>query len=340
MSREVILTGLRSNSAFHIGNYLGAILPVVNLQKSHSKTYQINMFVPDLHSLTTPIDHAALYKQTISNLTVYAAAGLDIDDENTYIYRQSHISAHSELTWILDCFSYVGELNRMTQYKEKSDKVSSMGLLNYPVLMAADILLYDAKWVPLGDDQKQHLELTRDVAIRFNNKFGKNIFTVPEEWKKQLSFTKREQGVRIRSLRNPDKKMSKSVDDPAGTIMLNDKPDEASKKIMSATTDSVGSINLDWEKQPGVSNLLQILAILEGKQITEIAMKWKGQTSYGNLKQEVASKTGDFLKQFQTSLKSVDETKLLAKLKIGETKMSEVAKSKLFSVQQSVGLRP
>lgn len=342
MSKPVILTGLRANSEFHIGNYLGAILPMVELQKAHAGEYQVNMFVPDLHSFTTPIDHGKLYEQTLQNLKVFVAAGLDINNPDTYIYRQSYIPAHSELTWVLDCFTYMGELSRMTQYKDKSEQQdqANVGLFNYPVLMAADILLYGAKWVPLGDDQKQHLELTRDLAIRINNKFGKELFTVPEEWKKQLEFAKRDNGVRIRSLRNPEKKMSKSIDDPSGTIMLNDAPEKAAKKIMGAETDSIGAIHLDFEKQPGISNLLQISALLDGTALKKVAEEWDGKTSYGDLKKHVAKQVEEFLMDFQSKLAKVDEKSLLAKLEADEAAMKIVTDATLQNVQKAVGLRP
>jgi len=341
MSKPVILTGLRANSEFHIGNYLGAILPMVELQKAHAGKYQVNMFVPDLHSFTTPIDHGKLYDQTLQNLRVFVAAGLDIEDKDTFIYRQSYIPAHSELTWILDCFAYFGEMSRMIEFKEKAEKQDnvSTGLFNYPVLMAADILLYDAKYIPLGDDQKQHLELTRDLALRMNNKFG-DLFVVPEEWKKQQEFIKRGAGVRIRSLRNPDKKMSKSVSDPAGTIMLNDEPAMAAKKIMSAETDSVGEVHLDYEKQPGISNLLQVSALLEGNSIQKVADEWASKTSYGELKKHVAKQVEDFLTDLQAKLAQVDEKTMLAKLEADEKAMNEVANATLLKVQKAVGLRP
>ena len=174
-TKPVILTGIRSNEEPTLGNYLGAFLPMVQMQKQFAGEYQINMFVPDLHSFTTPINHENLYQNTLTNLKYFIAAGLDAKNENTYIYRQSYIPAHSELTWILDCFTYMGELSRATQYKEKSAQNTNavtVGLFNYPVLMAADILLYSAKYVPVGEDQFQHLEITRDIATRFNNKFG------------------------------------------------------------------------------------------------------------------------------------------------------------------------
>lgn len=341
MTKPVILTGLRANSEFHLGNYLGAILPMVELQKKHAGKYQINMFVPDLHSFTTPIDHGKLYQNTLDNLKIFVAAGLDITNPNTFVYRQSYIPAHSELTWILDCFTHFGEASRMIEFKEKADKQDnvSVGLFNYPVLMAADILLYGAKFIPVGEDQRQHIELARDLAQRMNTKFG-NIFTVPEEWDKQLQFADRNNGVRIRSLRNPEKKMSKSVDDPAGTIMISDKPAAAAKKVISATTDSVGAIHLDWDKQPGVSNLLQILALLSDRTLEEIVKECHGKTNYSHLKQHVADHVQDFLTDLQAKVQKVDDNQLLSKLEADEKSMNEVANQKLYEVQKAVGLRP
>jgi len=342
MSKRVILTGLRANSEFHIGNYLGAILPMVELQKAHAGTYQLNMFVPDLHSFTTPIDHSKLYQQVLNNLRFFVAAGLDIGNADTFIYRQSFISAHSELTWILDCFTYFGEASRMIEFKDKSQKLGhdsvSVGQFNYPVLMAADILLYGATYIPVGEDQRQHIELTRDLATRLNNKFGE-LFVVPETWEKQLAFAKRHAGVRIRSLRNPDKKMSKSVEDPAGTIMLSDKPAEAAKKVMSATTDSIGVIHVDWTKQPGISNLLQISALLDEKSIDETAKLWEGKTSYGDLKKRVAEQVEVFLESLQEKLTTIDETTVIKKLEQDEAVMRKIADETLLKVQKAVGLR-
>ena len=340
-NKEVILTGLRSNSEFHIGNYLGAILPMVEMQKQHAGTYQLNMFIPDLHSFTTPIDHGTLYEQTLKNLKVFVAAGLDINDPDTFVYRQSYIPAHSELTWILDCFSYFGELSRMTEFKDKSGRQenASPGLFNYPVLMAADILLYDAKWVPVGEDQRQHVEFTRDLGLRMNKKFGE-LFVVPEDNSKQMDFVGRSEPVRIRSLRNPEKKISKSVEDPAGTIMLSDQPEDAANKITEATTDSQGTIHYDWEKQPGITNLLQILALLSGEEQEKINEEWTSKTSYGVLKNTTAGAVKDFLVDFQQKLVRLDEEALIKRLVADEMTMNEIANSKLLKVQQAVGLRP
>ncbi|HSX18076.1 MAG TPA: tryptophan--tRNA ligase [Candidatus Saccharimonadales bacterium] len=341
MAKEVVLTGLRSNAEFHIGNYLGAILPMVELQRKRAGQYQLNMFIPDLHSFTTPIEHGKLYEQTLQNLKVFVATGLDIEQPDTFIYRQSYIPAHSELTWILDCFAYFGELSRMAEFKEKSGRQEkvSVGLFNYPALMAADILLYGAKWVPVGEDQRQHVEFTRDLAIRLNNKFG-DLFVLPEDNKKQTEFAGRTEPVRIRSLRNPEKKMSKSVDDPAGTIMLTDRPEDAASKVMSAATDSSGVIKYDWQNQPGVTNLLQILAPISNEPQQAVNEQWEGKSSYNELKTAVAASVKDFLTDLQSKLASVDQEKLAKKLEDDETAMTQVANATLLKVQKAVGLRP
>ena len=344
MNKPVILTGLRANGELHLGNYLGGILPMVQLQKKYAGEYQLNMFVPDLHSFTTPIDHDKLYLQIIQNLKFFVAGGLDLANDDTYIYRQSYVPMHSELTWILDCFTYYGELNRMTEFKDKASRLGnetiSVGLYNYPALMAADILLYGAKYIPVGDDQRQHIELTRDIALRMNNKFERELFTVPVEWNEQVKFAERDAGVRIRSLRNPLKKMSKSVDDPAGTILLTDDPEAAAKKIMGAETDSIGAIHYDIENQPGISNLLQILALLIDEPLAKVTDTWYGKTGYGDLKKAVANEVKVFLNQFQKQLNDVNETELLRKLESSELLMRDVAGQRLYKIQQAVGLRP
>lgn len=341
MSKEVILTGIRSNEEPTLGNYLGAFVPMVQLQQRYAGRYQLNMFVPDLHSFTTPIDHTTLYENTLTNLKYFIAAGLDITDEHTFLYRQSFIPAHSELTWILDCFTGFGEMSRMTQFKEKSADNSSnvtVGLFNYPVLMAADILLYNARWVPVGEDQFQHLEITRDIALRMNHKFGE-LFTVPEPTAKQTAFIQRDTGLRIRSLTNPEKKMSKSSTDQKSKINLADTPAQARKKIMAATTDSLGVINFDWQRQPGITNLLQLLAILTNRPQAEVNTEWVGQTQYGPLKRAVAEAVATFLTDFQTRLADISDETLLATLERSERAMNEVASITLLRVQKAVGLR-
>ena len=342
MAKQTILTGIRSNEEPTLGNYLGAFLPMVEMQKQYAGKYQINMFVPDLHSFTTPIDHGALYANTLHNLKYFIAAGLDINNSDTFIYRQSYIPAHSELTWILDCFTYVGEMQRMTQFKEKSDEHHAsvtMGLMNYPVLMAADVLLYNAKYVPVGEDQFQHLEIMRDIAMRFNNKFGE-VFVVPEDTKAQTSFMRRDNGLRIRSLTDPSKKMSKSSDDEKSKILLSDAPDAAVKKIMSATTDSLGSIHFDWENQPGITSLLQILALLTGREQAEVNAEWEGKERYGDFKKEVAGAVHDFLTDFQEKYRATSDEALLETLERSEATMRPIAEATLLRAQQAVGLRP
>lgn len=342
MSKPVILTGIRSNEAPIIGNYLGAFMPMIEMQRKFAGDYQINMFVPDLHSFTTPINHATLYRNSLNNLKCYVAAGLDINSPDTYIYRQSYIPAHSEMTWILDCFTYVGEMSRMTQFKEKSAEHSesvTVGLFNYPVLMAADILLYGAKYVPVGEDQFQHLEITRDIAIRFNNKFGE-IFVIPESTRKQTEFIKRDSGLRIRSLTDPTKKMSKSSTDEKSKILLIDNPDVAASKIMGATTDSIGSINFDWTNQPGITSLLQILALLTGRDQSDINNEWIGKTSYGDFKKSVANAVRDWLIDFQTKYNNITDDQLIAKLEQSERDLTPIANATLLRAQQAVGLRP
>ena len=339
--KEVILTGIRSNEEPTLGNYLGAFVPMVQMQQKFAGKYQVNMFVPDLHSFTTPIDHQNLYQNTLKNLKYFIAAGLDINDPDTYIYRQSFIPAHSEMTWILDCFTYVGEMQRMTQFKDKSAEHSAsvtMGLMNYPVLMATDILLYGARWVPVGEDQFQHIEITRDIAERFNNKFGE-IFALPEPTAKQVEFINRDSGLRIRSLTNPEKKMSKSSDDEKSKINLNDSPEIARKKIMSSTTDSIGQINFDWDMQPGVTNLLQLLAILTNRTQTEVNTEWVGQTQYGQLKNAVADAVASFLGSFHAKLDQITDEELIAALERSEAEMTKRANETLRRAQVAVGLR-
>lgn len=339
--KPVILTGIRANEEPTLGNYLGAFVPMVKLQEKFAGDYQINMFVPDLHSFTTPINHTFLYDQTLHNLKYFLAAGLKLDDESTFLYRQSFIPAHSELTWILDCFTYVGEMQRMTQYKDKSaseDASVSMGLMNYPVLMAADILLYGAEWVPVGEDQFQHLEIARDIATRFNNLFG-DIFTIPRSTKEQTAFINRETGLRIRNLVDPSKKMSKSATNDKSKINLSDSPEDARKKIVGATTDSLGAIHFDWDAQPGITSLLQIESLLSGRSQEEVNAQWSGNGKYGDFKAAVAETVAHFLSEFHERYETINDRDLLAKLESSELAMNERANATLLKAQQAVGLR-
>ena len=343
MAKEAIFTGLRANNEFHIGNYFGALLPMIDMATKHADEYFVYLMLADLHSFTTPIDHSKLQSQIKQNLKVYRAAGLPLNHQNIRVFRQSYVPAHSELAWILDCFTGVGEMNRMTEYKDKAQKIGlnriNVGLFNYPVLMASDVILYDVSYVPVGDDQTQHLEFMRDIAEKINKKFG-NLFVVPKPVAEQHKFFKKDQGLRIRDLVNPQKKMSKSDDSGSGIIFLSDNPESAAKKVMSATTDSVGKIKFDWESQPGVTNLLQILALLEEKPQMEINETWEGNGSYGDLKQVVASAVKEFLADLQSKLAAVDQQSLMNKLEADEAAMKQVANATLLRVQKAVGLRP
>ncbi len=404
MTKPVILTGLRANNDLTIGNYFGGIKPMIEMATERSDDFQINMFIPDLHSFTTPIDHDELQAQILNNARLYVAAGLPLDNDGINLYRQSYISAHSELTWILDCFTGMGEMQRMTQFKDKSgtkdaydlsnsiNKVVaeslsnltalqdeygdnptsdyearksglyhalistinqtllrsldeddnsgrvSVGLFNYPVLMAADILLYNAQYVPVGDDQTQHLEFTRDIAERMNKRFG-DVFTVPESVPKQHEFFGKGQGLRIKDLQDPTKKMSKSDESGRGVIFLGDDPQVAAKKVMSATTDDLANVNFDRENQPGISNLLEILSLLRGQALDDTVAEFKGQTRYGDFKKVVADEVASFLADFQAKLATVDNDAVFAKLEKSEVAMREVANSTLLRAQQAVGLR-
>lgn len=339
---NTILTGLRANSSLTLGNYLGAILPMVHTQKNLGENDKFFMFIPDLHSFVTPVDHSQLYQAVIDNAKTYIAAGIDPNHKNTYIYRQSHVPTHSEMNWILSCFTYYGETSRMIQFKEKATQQGqnvSVGLFTYPILMAGDILLYNADYVPLGDDQRQHLELTRDVAIRINNKFDQALFVVPKQWKEQLEFNQIKEGIRIKSLTNPEQKMSKSVADPKGTILLSDNPQEAYKKVMSATTDSLAKVSWDWENQAGITNLLQIAGLLSGKGVEQEIKDWTEVERYGDFKKYVAGLVKDFLQGFQNKLEKISDEEVETILEKGEQRASIVAQQTLLKVQKAVGLK-
>ena len=336
--KKTILTGLRVNSELTLGNYLGALLPMVRLANKYSKDCTVNIFVPDLHSIISEID-GSLQQNTFNSIKYYLAAGLELN-ENVHIYRQSHVPAHAELAWVLNCIATMGEMSRMTQYKEKSEGKDStnVGIFDYPVLMAADILLYDASFVPVGEDQFQHIELTRNLAQRFNNRFG-DTFTVPEETKKQVGFMGVDTGIRIRDLVNPEKKMSKSTDGENCKIMLSDDPARAAKKIMSATTDSLERIDFNLETQPGISNLLQIEALVNDVPLGEVVREWRGKSRYGDLKKQVSESVKALLTNFQQNLANISDDMVKDLLPAGEKYANEVANKKLADVYAKIGLR-
>ena len=335
---KTILTGIRSNSVLTLGNYLGALLPMVRLANKHSKDYNINIFVPDLHSIISDVD-GDLRENIIRTIKYYLAAGLEIN-ENVHIYRQSYVPAHSELCWILNCIATMGETSRMIQYKEKSKGQEScnVGIFDYPILMAADILLYDATYVPIGEDQFQHIELTRNLAMRFNNRFGE-IFTVPAKTADQIKFMGVSDGIRIRDLLNPEKKMSKSTKAENSKIMLDDEPAKAAKKIMSATTDSLAKVKFDMFNQPGISNLLQIKSLISGTPLQDVISEWVGETRYGTLKQAVADGVAQTLTEFQAKMAKISDEQVYKLLEDGEKYANKVANSKLLEAQKAFHLR-
>lgn len=319
---------------------MGALLPMVRLANewSESGEYQVNIFAPDLHSIISDVD-GNLSENIVRTIKYYLAAGLKLN-ENVHIYRQSYVPAHSELCWLLNCVATMGETSRMIQYKEKSKGQEScnVGIFDYPILMTADILLYSAEYVPLGEDQFQHIELARNLAMRFNHRFGET-FVVPVSTAEQVKFMGVSDGIRIRDLLNPEKKMSKSNKAENSKIMLDDAPEMAAKKIMSATTDSLGLIKFDMWGQPGISNLLQIEALVNDMPLQEVISTWAGQTRYGELKRRVAESVSAMLTEFQGKLAEIPDEKVQELLVTGEKYANKVAGAKLFEAQKAFGLR-
>ncbi|GAB6117821.1 tryptophan--tRNA ligase [Thermoanaerobacter brockii subsp. lactiethylicus] len=320
-----VFSGVQPSGDIHIGNYLGAMRQFVALQDD----YECFFCAVDLHTLTVPQDPKVLKEKTIELAALYLAIGLD--PKKVTIFIQSHVPAHAELAWLLQCITYFGELSRMTQFKDKSKgkESVSVGLFTYPDLMAADILLYNTHYVPVGEDQKQHLELTRDIAQRFNNRFGET-FVVPEPMILKL-------GARIMSLTDPTKKMSKSDSDPNNRINLLDEPSSIKKKIMKAVTDSESEIRLDWDNKPGVSNLLTIYSLFTGMEIEEVINKFNGQ-GYGTLKKELAEVVIDKLTVIQKNYKDLSRDYVLKVLKEGAERAQAVAEKTLKEVKEKVGL--
>lgn len=339
MSKQTIFTGLRANNELHIGNYFGALLPLIDMAKRRADEFDVNLMVADLHSFTTPIDHSKLHDQIMANLRVYVAAGLPMDKPTIRVFRQSYVPAHSELAWVFDNFTGMGEFNRMTEFKDKSAKLGAdrinVGLFNYPALMAADVLLYDAEYVPVGDDQRQHLEYMRDIAMRMNSQFKQDLFVVPKSVEEQHKFFNKDQGLRIRDLLKPESKMSKSDETGNGVIFLSDDPEVASKKIMSATTDGESKVGEpDIESRPGVANLLQILALLSPESSDKVA-----EISYKEFKELVAEEVMKFLSDFQKRLAEVNDDEMLKKIETDEAIMRELSGRTLLKVQKAIGLR-
>ncbi|MBP5342378.1 tryptophan--tRNA ligase [bacterium] len=325
-----ILSGIQPTNTPTLGNYLGAMKNFVKLQNDFSDA-DIIVFVADLHSITVPRDRQELKKNIRSLAALYIATGLD--PARTHIFIQSEVPCHSELAFILECNSYIGEMERMIQFKEKSAKQGqtvTTGLLTYPCLMASDILLYDANYVPVGEDQKQHVELTRDIAIRFNNKYG-DTFVVPEPYIMKG-------GARIMSLQDPLHKMSKSDPNPKGYITLLDDINEAKNKIKRAVTDSYGSVKYDKENQPAVSNLMEIYSKLKNISYDEIEKKYQG-LGYQEFKEDLAEIVGNELKNIQEKYHAIISSNELDKiLDDGRDYAYRLARRKIEKVHHKIGL--
>ena len=335
---KTILTGIRVNSELTLGNFLGALLPMTRLANKHSDEYNINIFVADLHTIIAEQD-GGLQHNLLMLIKMYLAAGLKVND-NVHIYRQSYVPATSEMTWILNCVATMGELGRMIQYKEKGrgEDSCNVGIFDYPVLMATDILLFDGNYIPVGQDQFQHIELTRDIAIRVNHRYGE-IFTVPEKTSEQAKFMGSNDGIRIRDLVNPEKKMSKSAKAENSKIMMTDDPEKVAKKIMSATTDSLGEIDFDLKERPGISNLLQTEALVNDRPLDEVVAEWKGKSNYGDLKKKVAESVSTMLADFQERLAKISDEEVYQLMETGEKYANELANAKLLKLQKAFELR-
>ncbi len=323
--KKRIFSGAQPTGQLHIGNYLGALKNWAELQDDYESIFCI----VNLHAITLPQDPAGLRKATLDLARVYLAAG--IDPAKSTIFIQSDVPEHAELAWTLSCIARMGELERMTQFKDKGKgnaERAGVGLFTYPVLMASDILLYQTDLVPVGQDQKQHLELTRDLAERFNRDFGET-FKVPEPYIPKA-------GASIKSLQDPEKKMSKSDENANGSIFLLDDPDTITKKIKRAVTDSGTDITFD-ETRPAITNLLTIFQLLTGKTSEECVAHFEGK-GYGHFKTELAEVTVEFLKPFQDRVKNYDDESLKTILSTGAEKARRIASDTLKTVYERMGI--
>jgi tryptophanyl-tRNA synthetase len=323
--KKRIFSGAQPTGTLHIGNYLGALKNWVALQDEYEAFYCI----VNLHALTLPQDPKILKQKTLDLARIYLAAG--VDPEKSTVFIQSDVPQHAELTWTLSCISRMGELERMTQFKDKGKgnrERAGVGLFTYPVLMAADILLYQTDLVPIGQDQKQHLELARDLAVRFNRDFGET-FVVPEAYIPPV-------GAKIMSLQDPAKKMSKSDENANGSIFLLDDADTITKKIKKAVTDSGTEINFD-ETRPAIRNLLTIYQLLTGKTRDECIAHFEGK-GYGQFKTELAETVIDFLRPFQERVNNYSDDELSSILKSGAEKARTIASKTLSGVYTKMGI--
>ncbi len=328
-NQKVVLTGIKPSGDLTLGNYIGALRNLKPMEALGTCYY----WVADMHAITVRQDPADLRRRTLTLIATYLACG--IDPEKSVMFVQSQVPAHAELGWILNCYSYMGEMSRMTQFKEKSAKLKddsiTVGLFDYPVLMAADILLYQTDLVPVGVDQKQHLEIARDIAIRFNNAYSPT-FKVPEAYIPPV-------GAKVMSLQDPTSKMSKSDEaGDTGCILLMDSMDDIRRKFKRAITDLETEVRYDPEKKPGVSNLMTIMSCMTGKSLDDIAREFAG-VGYGDFKMAVADSVVDVLAPLQAEVKRLlaDKGYLAGILKAGAERASYVANKTLSKVKKKVG---
>lgn len=326
-NKKTLYSAVQPTNNLTIGNYIGAITNFVQLQEEYNCVYAI----ANMHAITVRQNPAELRQRTLALLALYIACG--VDPEKCILYLQSHVPCHAELAWVLNTFTYVGEMERMTQFKDKSARHAdniNMGLMDYPVLMAADILLYQADYVPVGEDQRQHLEITRDIATRFNNAFSPT-FTVPQGIFRKV-------GAKINDLQEPTKKMSKSGENPNGAIFLSDDKDTIMRKFKRAITDSDGEIRYDPVSKPGVSNLLSIYSVFAGKSVEEAVLEFQGK-GYGEFKLAVGETVASKLEPIQA-----EQAKLLANkdylnqvLISGAQRANAIARKTLSKVYKKIG---
>lgn len=325
---KTMVSGIKPTGRLHLGNYIGALRNFVKYQDE----YKMYVFIANLHCITIYQDPKELNQYLNESVGLYLACGLD--PEKTNIFLQTDVMAHAQLGFIMCCNTYMGELNRMTQFKDKQAKKETNltgGIYTYPALMAADILMYDADYVPVGDDQKQHVELTRDIAIRFNNRYGET-FKIPEPLIAKV-------GARIMSLQDPSKKMSKSDESNKGCIYLLDDINVARKKIMASVTDSLNKVHYDPINQPGISNLMQILSSLNGMSLNEIEEAFKNE-GYGTFKKAVAEVVCQELEKIQTKYAEVISSNIIqSTLNKGASNALVLANKKLALVQNKVGIQ-
>lgn len=329
-NKPILFSGIQPSGNLMIGNYIGSIKNWVKLQDDYNCLFSL----VNMHAITVEQNPADLQKRSLDFVALYLASG--IDPAKSTVFIQSHVPEHSELAWILNCYTYMGELNRMTQFKDKSQKHEqniNVGLFDYPVLMAADILLYQTELVPVGADQKQHLELTRDLAARFNNKYTQEIFKIPEPFIPDTAA-----GGRIMSLQDPTSKMSKSDENANNYIALLDDPKTIIKKCKRAVTDSGDQIEYDLENKPGVSNLLTLYSVISGEPMDKVVQSFEGKM-YGHLKVELGELIVDYLAPIQEKFYQIrdDESYLREILKQGAETAREQAQKTLKQVQETIG---